>query len=223
MHLPLPLALLTASVMVVGGHENVPRTPTVQDAAGVLVGRVVLPETVSRRWASRYPGAGQANDRVHAVPAVVWLEGDLPAVAGDGGTARIEQAEGRFSPGALAVPVGTTISFPNADPFYHNVFSYSGPRFDLGRYSVGDSRSVTFSEPGVVQVFCEIHEFMRAVVVVTDHGFHAVVDAAGGFRMSDVPDGEYVLHVFHPDAGTREVAVTIRNGVETSADVVYGS
>jgi len=71
-------------------------------------------------------------------------------------------------PAAMVVPVGTTVRFPNQDTFFHNVFSYSGPaRFDLGRYPRGESKDVRFDEAGIVKVYCEVHEFMRAVVVVT--------------------------------------------------------
>jgi plastocyanin len=117
------------------------------------------------------------------VPAVVYLQGDLPAAPPLDSAVSIRQSGSHFVPAALAVPTGTLVRFPNADPYYHNVFSYSGPRFDLGRYPPGESRQVRFDQAGVVRVFCEVHDFMRAVVVVTDHGFAAVVGQDGVFRL----------------------------------------
>jgi hypothetical protein len=107
------------------------------------------------------------------------------------------QKDRMFVPSVLAVPVGATVEFPNLDPFFHNVFSYSKPkRFDLGRYPAGDSESVVFDKPGIVSVFCEIHYSMRAYVHVLDTPYFAVTDEERRFEIADVRPGEYVLHVW---------------------------
>ena len=72
-----------------------------------------------------------------------------------------------FQPRVLAVPVGSTVEFPNNDGIYHNVFSLSTPQpFDLGLYRSGESPSRTFTAPGIYRVFCNIHPQMSAVLVV---------------------------------------------------------
>jgi plastocyanin len=115
-----------------------------------------------------------------------------------------------FAPSTIAVRSGTVVRFPNADPFFHNVFSYaSNARFDLGRYPEGDSRDVRLDRPGIVRVFCEVHEFMRAVILVTDDPYHAVVGEDGAFRMTGVPPGRHTLVAYHPDTGRLEHAVSV--------------
>jgi hypothetical protein len=89
------------------------------------------------------------------------------------------------------------LAFPNLDPIYHNVFSYSkAKRFDLGRYAGDESRSVTFDKPGVVRVFCEIHSFMSATIVVLPAPWFCAIDEAGWFEMRDVPAGSYEILVW---------------------------
>jgi plastocyanin len=180
-------------------------------ATGVVEGRIDLPLSAARKWALRYPGSGGGAASVHEVPAVVFLEGDLPSVS-SADTVVMKQEGGRFVPGALAVVSGSVVSFPNADPYFHNVFSYSGPRFDLGRYPPGVSRSVRFDRPGIVRTYCEIHEFMRAVVLVTDHGFHAVAGPDGTFRIAGIPPGRYTVRAYHPDFGTTDAQVSVEAG-----------
>jgi hypothetical protein len=114
------------------------------------------------------------------------------------------------------------VRFPNADPFFHNVFSYSGPRFDLGRYPSGQSREVLFDRPGIVRTYCEIHEFMRGVVLVTDHGFHAVAGEDGAFRIAGIPPGRYTVRAYHPDFGAVEVPVTVTAGATVSVSLELG-
>ena len=142
---------------------------------------------------------------------VVWLEGvPRPAHAGASSpaAARMEQKDERFSPRVLPVLTGTTVGFPNTDPIFHNVFSLSGAKaFDLGRYPRGETRSVRFDRPGVVQVFCHIHSDMRAVVLVLDTPAFAVPDDDGRWAL-DVPPGEYTLVAWHERA--RPIRRTVR-------------
>jgi plastocyanin len=190
---------------------------------GSIDGRVQLPTAAPRRTASRYPGAVPSTRTAQEIPAVVYIQGPVP---GSSATApanpTLAQSDTTFAPNVLIVPVNTTVQFPNRDPFFHNVFSYSSTeRFDLGRYPRGESKTVTFDEPGVVKVYCEVHESMRAAVVVVQNPFNAVVSRDGTFRLTNVPAGRHTLVVWHHDGGVREIAVDVRAGAATSVNVRY--
>ena len=110
------------------------------------------------------------------------------------------QKDKMFHPHVLAAEVGTTVDFPNADPIFHNAFSrYSGQIFDIGLYPPGKSRAVRFDRPGVVRVFCNIHQSMSAVIVVVDSPYFATTNARGGFSI-EAPAGDYELRVYHERA-----------------------
>lgn len=155
---------------------------------------------------------------------VVYLEG-LPRGATVGGvspTVSMAQRGERFSPRVLPVAAGSTVAFPNGDPVFHNVFSLSGARtFDLGRYPRGDTKSVRFDRPGVVQVFCHIHSDMRAVVLVLDTLAFAVPTADGRYAFSGVPPGEYTLVAWHErtEPIRRRVRVTSGGTVVENVDI----
>ena len=80
----------------------------------------------------------------HAVPAVMWLEPIsgtpiLPFVPH--GPYTLLQKNRIFVPHLQVIPVGSIVHFPNADPFFHNVFSlFEGKRFNLGLYEAGSDR-----------------------------------------------------------------------------------
>jgi hypothetical protein len=95
------------------------------------------------------------------------------------------------------LPVGSSVAFPNADPFFHNVFSlFDGKRFDLGLYEAGSTRSVVFSREGISYIFCNIHSEMSAVVIALTTPFYNVANGKGEFRIAGVPSGDYELHVW---------------------------
>jgi len=136
----------------------------------------------------------------HATPAVVWLE-SAPGTATPPflphGHYTLLQKNRMFLPHLQVVPVGTAVQFPNADPFFHNVFSlFDGKRFDLGLYEAGSSKSVTFSRQGVSYVFCNIHPEMSAVVLALSTPLYAVADGNNAVLLSNVPAGDYFLHLW---------------------------
>jgi hypothetical protein len=131
-------------------------------------------------------------------PAVIWLNPvpGQPSSPAHPGSFTLLQKDKMFHPHLLIVPLGSSVSFPNADPFFHNVFSlFDGKRFDLGLYEAGSTRSIVFSREGVSYIFCNIHPEMSAVVISLATPYQSSA-AAGTFRIRGVPPGDYDLHVW---------------------------
>jgi plastocyanin len=150
---------------------------------------------------------------------VVYLEGPLPTAAARHETFRMDQANRRFSPDLLVVPVGATVSFPNMDPIFHNIFSLSKPKeFDLGSYDRGGSRSITFSKPGIVYVYCHLHPNMEGTIVIAPSQYFAHVNGAGQFRLPAVPPGEYTVVAWHKAAGFFRKRIVVQVGHNATAD-----
>jgi plastocyanin len=134
---------------------------------------------------------------------VVWLEPVSGSVRPSPAPERavMVQKNKTFTPHVLAVPTGSIVEFPNSDPIFHNAFSnYNGQIFDIGLYAPGTSRSVHFSRPGIVRVFCNIHADMSAVIAVLNTPWFAVTGRDGKFTIAGVPPGEYTLRFFHERA-----------------------
>ena len=167
-----------------------------------------------------------------APAAVVWLTPLLPANSGQALPAErftLAQKNRMFTPHLLVVPVGSVVSFPNLDPFYHNVFSlFNGKRFDLGLYESGKSKDVVFSREGASYIFCDIHPQMSAVVLSVASQHYAITDRNENVHIADIPPGDYDVHVWieglahisldrlvrrvHLDAGKSEsISIDVRN------------
>jgi plastocyanin len=130
-------------------------------------------------------------------------------------TIEIRQEGKQFSPRVAVVQAGTSVAFPNLDSIYHNVFSTS-PRnsFDLGSYRSGDKvRTVTMTSPGVVEIFCNMHQKMSADVLVVPNGFYTKVHADGTFRLDNVPAGPRKVVAWSPRAKPAQQKVDVTGAV----------
>jgi plastocyanin len=157
----------------------------------------------------------EGTDRTDLRTAVVYLEPRGREVMSGGRPtprdATIAMTNREFVPHVRVILAGGTVSFPNQDPFSHNVFSNAeaGP-FDLGLYRRGASREANFRRPGIYPVYCNIHSRMVSFVIAVPSPLVAVVAADGRFTIADVPPGTYLLHAWHERAGarvTREIVV----------------
>jgi plastocyanin len=163
-------------------------------------------------------GVARVDGRTHA-NVVVWLEGGPAAAARDPQQPVMDQRSLQFYPQVLAVRVGTTVRFPNADRVFHNVFSFKdGKRFDLGLYPVGAVKFVRFDKAGVSRLFCNIHPKMAAYIVAVDSPYFATSDEDGTFSI-DAPPGTYTYYAWR--AGGDLVKGTVILGGKSSLDVEW--
>ena len=198
-------------IQVLGISFCLALSPAAATSAGAstVVGVVRRPPAASPKTpeVSRYRGREATTETtVTGVPcacnpgefSVIWLTGDvLPPVVIPAKPPTMSQKDRMFVPAVLAIPVGSTVDFPNHDPYFHNVFSYSKIRtFDLGRYPKGKSETVRFDKPGIVPIFCEIHYSMRAYIHVLATPHYAVSDISGKFTIPNVNPGSYDIHVW---------------------------
>lgn len=185
-------------------------------AEAVIEGRVALPKEHSAPVMNkRYEIVAKGGVLAPMPPlAVVYLEG-ASSKQSSSATKQMLQKELTFIPALLPVQVGTRVEFPNLDDTYHNIFSFSpAKRFDLGRYRSDEIPipSVTFDVPGLVTVRCDIHEHMRALILVLDTPYFVMSDTEGRYRLSGLPAGHYTLKAWLTSKTTREQPVDIKSG-----------
>jgi plastocyanin len=181
--------------------------------AATIEGRVTLPKTraapvVNQRYEIVAKGGVLSTN---PPTAVVYLEGSFPPAASPA-IAQITQKDLTFLPSLLPVRIGTKVEFPNLDDTYHNIFSFSPPkRFDLGRYRSDEKPipSQVFDVAGLVTLRCDIHEHMRALILVLDTPHFVITSADGTFRLSDLPEGRYKLKAWIDSKTTKEHAVEL--------------
>jgi plastocyanin len=138
----------------------------------------------------------------------------------------MDQQNLTFLPHIMPIPVGATVAFPNNDKVDHNVFSLSRTKkFNLGSYKPGESKTIRFDKPGMVEVRCDVHAEMLAYIMVMKNPFFAVTDSQGRFEIPDakfleqsgidgaanIPSGKYFIKTWHEKLKTKKQAVVVSN------------
>jgi plastocyanin len=185
----------------------------------VVLGRTASAQGTVSGQVSLQERPGERSEDLADV--IVWLEPTGGARVRTSPITTTIQLQGRqFSPRVRAVTQGSTVEFPNADSFSHNVFSKAPDgAFDTGVYPRGRSKDQTFKEPGVFPIYCNIHPRMTGYVIVLATTHYAQAGEDGRFAIAGVPAGNYILHVWHDratDGTTRPLAV-VASGVNLGA------
>lgn len=188
-----PAAEVSGTITLAKKFRKQVLAPAVYDLRGVAIRESAVPD--SRR---------NEFERI-----AVWLESDEPATVGPVHAA-MEQRDRRMEPGLVIVPTGSTVDFPNLDPIFHNIFSLSRTQsFDLGYYPQGQSRSVRFQRPGIVQVYCHVHPNMYGVIVVVSSRWFQKPAPDGTFSLSGVTAGKYRLRLWQKTAGLVSKSIVV--------------
>jgi plastocyanin len=185
---------------------------------GRLQGRVTITVPVSKAppsaaYGARRVGKGAADTGTELTNVVVFLQDVARSAALPATRARIVQENETFVPRVVAITRGSTVDFPNADPFFHDVFSLSrSATFDLGSYPRGQTKSQQFRKAGLIKVYCHIHSHMSASIMVFDHPFFTIPRTDGSFAIDDVPVGSYKVSAWHERIGENTQSVRIEAG-----------
>lgn len=162
--------------------------------------------------------------------AVVYLEPKDKAAPSLKNQASIAQKNKTFTPLVTVIQTGSSIIFPNKDSVRHHVYSFSPAKtFELKLYSGVPSTPVIFDKAGTVVLGCNIHDQMLAFVYIVDTPYFAKTDANGKVKLSDVPNGDYLLKVWHYALKKENVTVdkalstkdanTIKMVIDTKASI----
>jgi len=188
---------------------------------------VVLMLTVSPGLAAAGKISGTVKTNGLRTPAnvLVYLS-EAPPVSGDLLRVKfvMDQRNLEFVPHILPVLVGAAVEFPNNDKVEHNVFSLSrAKQFNLGSYKAGESKTVVFDKPGIVELRCDVHAEMAAYILVLKNPYFALTDEKGRFEIPDssylnrigligtenLPPGKYFVKTWHEKLKTQSEAVVV--------------
>lgn len=146
-------------------------------------------------------------DALESAPLVAYL--DVPGAArretpADREAAvRITSVNNMFQPSFQVAPVAASVDVGNQDPIPHNTHVFEGGRtlFNVAVPLSGVRVHKVLGRPGMFEVRCDFHPWMRAWLFVPSGPHHAVIRTPGKATLHDIPPGSYRLHVWQPGRG----------------------
>lgn len=124
----------------------------------------------------------------------------------------IDQLDKEFVPTVTVISAGSDVSFPNSDDILHHVYSFSQPKtFNIPLYGRGenDDYHENFPSAGVVEIGCNIHDWMLAYIYVAESELASLSDTEGVAILSSTLSGDYQLRVWHPQASKEELVYPV--------------
>lgn len=162
-----------------------------------------------------------ADGKAATTDVIVYVVGFKETGPTDKPGAQVAQKGRKFVPDLVAITAGQSIAFPNGDAFLHNVFSQSPPRkFDLGSFKRGESKEKVFENPGVVDVYCNIHPEMAATILILPNTRHTRAKADGSYVIDGVPPGTWTVFAYaRRVAKPTSAKITVTAGADASVNL----
>ena len=160
----------------------------------------------------------------NVVVSLLRIPTGLPVEASDK-PIQIDQQKCIFIPHVLLVPAGVEFEVLNSDPVLHNFHTIGKQNKEINIMQTKTKRRrlpLTFPEPDTIEVVCDVHSWMKAWIIVTDHPYYALTDADGQFRLDNVPAGSYRIKAWHEELGKHPVQeVVVTTNQETKVDFEF--
>jgi plastocyanin len=184
----------------------------------LLVGGIALASAAGSATLSASVTGDDGGPVADAVVEAVPL--DRGATSARATPEKIDQVDKEYVPFMTVVQVGTPINFPNLDNIRHHVYSFSKAKtFEIPLYRGTPADPILFDKPGPVALGCNIHDWMTAYVFVAETPHFGVTARDGTVTLSNLPDGDYEIRVWHPrlkdETGSTAQRVSV-NGADVS-------
>jgi len=129
------------------------------------------------------------------------------------GEYKLNQKQCQYEPHVIAMPVNSKLKIHTSDPINHNIHTYSFENDPINiMFLPGqDAYSQEMEEAEIIKVECDLHNWMRAWIVVTPNAYSTVSDSDGSFEIPDVPPGKYELTAWHETLGSITKSITVGN------------
>jgi hypothetical protein len=148
-----------------------------------------------------------AGHLANVVVTVAGLKSPAPAEA------MVTNDRCRFAPRVSLLRPKGTVRMASHDPVLHTMHATVEGGKSLFNVSVLPNITLSrpIDRPGVVQLACGTHTWMRGYLYVTEE-LSTVSAPDGSFKLENVPAGSYALRFWHETLAAGPVSVTVTDG-----------
>ena len=131
-----------------------------------------------------------------------------------------------YNPHVFGMVAEQELLIKNSDATLHNIHSRPNvnKEFNFAMPKVVKEKKSTFakSEPEPFYIKCDVHPWMKAWVLVSDHPYFAVTDSNGNFSIDGIPAGSYEVVCWQEKFKKKPMTATVTIGDgETNQDFIF--
>ncbi len=159
--------------------------------------------------------AFQVDGQGGVAEVVVWVDTPAAPPDGPGQEVVLDQRKCLYQPAVLAARAGSTLRLRNSDPLTHTVHAVrQGQTLFNVAMPLQNAELIRPlpPEPAVVDIRCDVHPWMVAVVRTFDHPHFTTTRPGGWFQLPGLEPGEAVVHAWHPRLGEASKRVRLAEG-----------
>ncbi len=138
---------------------------------------------------------------------------------------KVVQRDCMYEPRVVGVMAGQSVEIVNGDATFHNVRGNLGARIAWNLSQPPKAAPIVRSDLGeagqVVSLHCDVHPWMAAWAVISDHPYFDVTSDEGSFTLKNVPPGTYTVQAWHPVLGLEKAQVTVKPGKTAKASFTF--
>lgn len=198
-------------------------------AGGIIVGTVTTKEPAAKPihvtidptvcGASLPDQSITVDPAGHVANAVITVTGvKSPAPA----EATVANSTCAFVPRVSLLKPAGTIKVTSKDPVLHTTHASAADGkvlFNLALPIPNMVLSRPADKPGIVELACNTHTWMRGYLFVTDE-LSAISGADGSFKLEGVPAGDHEIRIWHEALKSAPVKVSVKDGSTVTAAFV---
>ena len=136
----------------------------------------------------------------------------------------LDQSGCRYSPRVFGIQVGQDLVIKNSDGVLHNVNAKPQVNrgFNISQPVVMETKRNFRAAEVMIPLECDVHGWMQAYAGVLEHPYYSVTGADGGFSLSPLPPGTYVIEAWHEVYGMQTQRVTVGENEDVSITFRFG-
>jgi len=160
--------------------------------------------------------------------AVVAITDDIPkGKRWESSKAVVDNKECLFDPRVQIGRYQGEVEAKNSDPVFHNA---NIAKLDNGNSDLianvalpmqGQTQTKNLKKSGIVEIKCNVHEWMHAWIYSSKHPYATVTGADGTYEIAGVPPGEYNVLVWHEELGQFNSKLKVDAGGTATLDHAF--
>jgi hypothetical protein len=157
------------------------------------------------------------------VNVVVYISAGVPDEAPPSQAAVMMQKGCRYLPHVLTLQVNQELKVLNEDQTSHNIHPLAKINREWNKSQPPGTPPIVdkYDKMEFIPVKCNVHPWMHSIFAVLKNSHYAISGQDGGFKLPNLPPGNYTVTAYHESYGDKTQEVTITGSETKNVNFIF--